>query len=171
MNSLTDSEYITTRPEDFVTSGILRQVISRLIVSDECWDWSGAKSRGYGLVYLSKGEAGRRTTRNAHVVVYEMLRGAVPSGLVLDHLCRNPSCSNPDHLEPVTMKENVLRGVGPTAINSRKTHCSNGHAYSDENTYTIKRPNGALVRDCVTCRKATKLRYLLRKNPFRRARS
>lgn len=70
-----------------------------------CWVWNGAKSPlGYGRVSRD----GR--WQEAHRVVYEDLRGPIPKGLSLDHLCRNPSCVNPDHLEPVTHRENLRRG-------------------------------------------------------------
>ena len=65
-----------------------------------CWEWRGVKSRsGYP----------RLGARPAHHVYYERARGPVPAGLTLDHLCRNRGCVNPDHLEPVTLLENVRR--------------------------------------------------------------
>ncbi len=69
-----------------------------------CWIWQGAKDRhGYGHA-----SAGGRT-KKAHRVLYERIRGSIPDGLVLDHLCRNPPCVNPEHLEPVTHFENMRR--------------------------------------------------------------
>ncbi|MDG4910781.1 HNH endonuclease, partial [Mesorhizobium sp. WSM4898] len=62
--------------------------------------------------------------------MYENIKGSIPGGLVLDHLCRVPSCINPDHLEAVPNKENILRGMSKQAINKRKTRCANGHEYS-----------------------------------------
>lgn len=74
----------------------------------------------------------------------------------IDHLCRVTLCVNPDHLEPVSDKENVLRGVGICAINAAKTHCRNGHAY--DAIYG----NGR--RFCRRCRRAQLYRnYLARK--------
>jgi hypothetical protein len=81
----------------------------------------------------------------AHRWAYETIVGSIPEGLELDHLCRNPSCVNPGHLEPVPHRENLARGIG----NGSKTHCPKGHAYSPENTYTG--PNGN--RGCRTCRR------------------
>lgn len=105
-------------------------------ISGTCWEWTAAKMKyGYGR-FRSGGsyENGGRIVF-AHRWAYEYLRGPIPAGLVLDHLCRNPSCVNPDHLEPVTSGENVLRGSGLAAKNAAKTHCPQGHDYTDENTH------------------------------------
>jgi hypothetical protein len=70
-----------------------------------CWDWLRARQEnGYGAAW-----DGHRV-RYAHRVYYERLVGPIPAGHVLDHLCRNPGCINPEHLEPVTDAENVRRG-------------------------------------------------------------
>ena len=64
------------------------------------------------------------------------MRGPIPEGLTLDHLCRVRACVNPAHLEPVTLRENTLRSPSaPTAINARKTECLRGHAFTPENTW------------------------------------
>jgi hypothetical protein len=68
--------------------------------------------------------------------------------LTLDHLCRNKACVNPAHLEPVTNRENVLRGVGLSAENARKTHCKRGHPLSGDNVVVSK---GGRKRRCVAC--------------------
>lgn len=75
-------------------------------------------------------------------------------GEVPDHLCRNRGCVNPDHLDPVTNVENVLRGESPPAQNRRKTVCKNGHPFSPENTYTD--PNGG--RHCRPCHREREAR-------------
>ena len=112
-----------------------------------CWLWIGHvdEKLGYGRFVVE----GRR--RVAHLVSYEALVGPVPAGLQLDHLCRVRSCVNPAHLEPVTQAVNIFRGEGISAINSRKTHCARGHAFSSENT-VLKR--GGKQRCCRTCRDA-----------------
>jgi len=86
----------------------------------------------------------------AHRFAYEALVGPIPEGLKLDHLCRNRACVNPDHTEPVTDRVNTLRGFGPTAMNARATHCSEGHEFTDENTYL----NQSGSRVCLTCMRA-----------------
>ena len=112
---------------------------------DACWEWKGAKSRGYGQIW--------NKDRNAQVprVAYTLWRGEIPTGLEPDHLCRNHACANPRHLELVTGRENVLRGIGPTAINARKTHCKRGHEFTPENIY--RRPGAPEGRECLTCKR------------------
>lgn len=78
------------------------------------------------------------STALVHRQIYAEIKGAIPSGMSLDHLCRNPACVNPDHLEIVTHRENVLRGCGPTAENSKKTVCGHGHELNDANVYLYR---------------------------------
>ena len=111
-----------------------------------CWVWRGAMNgKGYGLCYEGV-SPGRYRWKMAHRVVYEAAKGPIPTGLTLDHLCRNRACVNPDHLEPVSNRENILRGKGATALNARKTHCKRGHELSDRNL----KPNKA-GRECRKC--------------------
>lgn len=94
----------------------------------DCWPWlAGCTSRGYGDFYYD----GKQV--RAHRFAYELLVGPIPEGLQLDHLCRVRHCVNPQHLEPVTHRENVLRGIGPTAEQARRTHCIHGHPFSEDN--------------------------------------
>lgn len=105
----------------------------------------------------------------AHRYVYESIRGPIPEGLVLDHLCRNTSCVNPDHLEPVTYGENFRRGAGtgmalwdgrmPVNPKSLQTHCIHGHEFTTENTYWRTRTN----RKCRQCANSAARRYRARK--------
>lgn len=96
----------------------------------------------------------------AHRIAYELVRGQVPEGLVLDHLCRNRACCNPDHLEAVTNYVNVVvRGEGLSARHARAAHCKRGHAFTDDNTYIT--PKGARV--CRVCQRRREARYRLRK--------
>lgn len=85
-----------------------------------CWDWTAAvdPATGYGKVHIAPG-----ATANAHRAGYELLVGAVPDGLDLDHLCRNRRCVNPAHLEPVTRQENLLRGDTLTAAHAEGRSC------------------------------------------------
>lgn len=118
-----------------------------------CWEWTGHRTQGgYGV---TRGTSRRRTT--AHRVVYEALVGPIPDGYQVDHLCGNPPCVNPAHLEPVTPRENVLRGDTIVAANARKTHCPQGHAYTPDNIYEWKGYPG--TRQCLTCRRASTAAY------------
>lgn len=112
-----------------------------------CWVWLAAHSvtGGYGTVTID-GKSYR-----AHRISWELLRGSIPSGLVLDHLCRNVRCVNPDHLEPVTDRINVLRSTSPIALNARKTHCPQGHAYEGKNLWVWLDSRGREHRKCHVC--------------------
>lgn len=110
-----------------------------------CWNWTGHRNKtGHGRFHPT-----RNRSIAAHRFAYELLVGPIPEGLHLDHLCRNTACVNPDHLEPVTLKENVLRGFGITAQAARATHCKNGHEFTPENT--IVRAKG--WRGCRECKR------------------
>ena len=113
-----------------------------------CWLWIGARDHyGYGAIHL------KAVLRKAHRVVYEMYKGTIPEGLELDHKCRLTCCVNPDHLEPVTHKENLRRaGIsGVAAKNAAKTHCPHGHELTPEN---IKVANHGMGRRCRICANA-----------------
>ena len=99
-----------------------------------CWLWNGS-GRGpyYGKFAIKK------NSFMAHRVSYELFKGKIPDGLEIDHVCRNRICVNPDHLEPVTRKENHARSIAAGAhsslVGKNKTHCPHGHEYTRENTY------------------------------------
>ena len=112
----------------------------------ECLLWPGRVTpQGYGQIGV-----GRKVIR-VHRAAWELVNGPVPPGLVLDHVkargCTHKHCANVAHLEPVTRRENTLRGDTLAAACARKTHCPQGHPYDDANTY--RNPNGK--RYCRTC--------------------
>lgn len=116
---------------------------------EDCWIWTNRLMvGGYGSFSADK------KIWLAHRWSYEFMRAPIPDGLALDHLCSNPPCVNPWHLEPVTQRENVLRSRGITAQNARKTHCKWGHEFTEANTYVDRRGR----RGCRTCRNAASRR-------------
>lgn len=108
-----------------------------------CWVWHGYRMpAGHGRVRVD----GKKVL--VHVWVWGQFVGPVPEGLELDHLCRNPPCCNPEHLEPVTHRVNVLRGEAPAAAHARKTHCPRNHPYDEQNTRIYR---GS--RYCIACQR------------------
>jgi hypothetical protein len=98
--------------------------------------------KGYGKFTISTG-----IKILAHRYAYLMFKGEIPEGLTIDHLCRFTSCVNPDHLEAVTLKVNILRGGTIFAVNSRKTHCHRGHPLEGRNLRINKKGE----RNCRAC--------------------
>lgn len=114
-----------------------------------CWLWTSViDGEGYGDFWDGS------KNLDAHRWSYEHHVGAVPPGLHLDHLCRVRHCVNPDHLEPVTAGENVLRGVGPSAVNAAKTHCKRGHPFAGRNLKIIATTGERRCRECARLRDA-----------------
>ena len=130
-------------------SSRLQNVLLRLVVSPSgCIEWPGAKTPGgYGVVRMAQ--------RNyyVHRLAYEHFHGDIPEGFQIDHLCRNRACANPDHLEAVTQKVNLLRGEGFPARNAAKTHCYRGHPLEGDNLYVRLDGGGRMCRTCYRERK------------------
>lgn len=146
------------KPRRFIFghSSRLQRLNSQQFIIDEdtgCWIWQLGKNQGYGQLTVA-GVAYR-----AHRYFYEQRYGPIPEGFTLDHVCRNRACVNPDHLEPVPNKVNVLRGTGITAINARKPACIHGHPFDETNTYVT--PQGA--RQCKTCNRERQRAYEMRR--------
>lgn len=122
-----------------------------------CWLWTGATtSKGYGSFLISSASSGcrvRQVTGVAHKMTYELVHGVIVQPevgprIVVDHLCRNRACCNPEHLEAVPEVVNVARGTSPSALHAMKTHCPSGHEYTPVNTYVYRNK-----RYCKECRK------------------
>ena len=140
-----------------MTDKELRLFLDKIVVVENgCWLWAAALSRkGYGRV-----SGPNRLMRMAHRVAYKHWVGSIPEGLQLDHLCHNNDkrclggdtclhrrCVNPDHLEPVTHRENGIRGINAQRL---KTHCPQGHPYDESNTW-VTHEHGWRVRRCRAC--------------------
>lgn len=140
---------------------VIDRILARISVTDEgCWLWPGATSKGHGHISWSPG--GRQIVYGrVHRVMYTAMRGSIPEGLDLDHLCHDPKvcapvpatdcphrrCCNPDHLSPATRQANLLRGGTVTAERAAVTHCPSGHEYTAENTLADKKGR----RGCRKC--------------------
>jgi len=111
--------------------------------TNNCWLWTATKTQGgYGKFYF------RQEMGLAHRFSYEIFKGDIPKKLTIDHLCKNTLCVNPEHLEAITQKENVKRGLTGKIkhYNSKKTHCSKGHPFSGYNLIIYRN-----YRKCRTC--------------------
>ena len=113
-----------------------------------CWLWQGSTVKSHNLRY-GQFRDGHRMVK-AHRFSYELLVGPIPEGYTLDHVkargCTSTLCMNPQHLEAVTNKVNILRGLSPSALHAKQTHCIHGHPFNEENTYVW---HGK--RDCRAC--------------------
>ena len=108
-----------------------------------CWVWEAGKIRGYGYFALT-----HRKSVKAHRFAYELMVGPIPEGLCIDHLCRNHSCVNPEHLEAVTLSVNIRRGLLSEVNRERGrqvTHCPRGHKHTDSK------------KQCQPCRKILRI--------------
>jgi hypothetical protein len=130
------------------TDPLLRFLPKVGIAASGCWEWLTYRTPdGYGQFW------GGNACILAHRWSYQHYVGPIPDGLVIDHLCRNPGCVNPDHLEPVPMRTNTERGLlyeTLAATAKKKTHCKRGHPLSGPNLFIDRRGD----RCCKTCRAA-----------------
>jgi hypothetical protein len=134
---------------------LYERIDARIEKVGDCWICRGrTNGRGYAMIT----DGGKSLL--VHQVMYQRYRGEIPIGLEPDHTCRLTLCVNPDHLEPVTHRENILRGTSPAALNAQKSHCPSGHAYDTENTRHT--PGGGRI--CRAChREDSTRRYHERK--------
>lgn len=123
--------------------------------ADDCWEWQGSSAQtGHGTFWDGEQPTG------AHRFSYELHVGDIPEGRVIDHLCDNGACVNPDHLQLASMRENNLRSDTIAARNAAKTHCKRGHPLSGDNLYVAPKTG---ARNCRTCMRAADQRYKQRR--------
>jgi hypothetical protein len=109
----------------------------------DCWTYTGHRqANGYGTVGIEQG-----VTRYVHRVVWEALVSPIPDGKVIDHLCRNRACCNPDHMRVTDTRGNVLAGYSAAAFAARRSHCAKGHEYTEANTRITTKG----TRQCRAC--------------------
>lgn len=121
---------------------------SRVVVDEtsDCWVWVGSRGRdGYGRTRV------RESSQLAHRVAFATWAEPLRKGLQLDHLCRVRSCINPKHLEQVTARENVRRGVAPPAVQAKRTVCVRGHPLNGPDARLYAGQAGK-HRQCIVCR-------------------
>jgi hypothetical protein len=139
-----------------VTPAVSERFWAKIVQRGDCWEWTGG-TIGAGYGHFTQG--GEQKMMLAHRWAYEAMVGEIPAGLVLDHLCMNKLCVNPDHLDPVTQAVNIERN--PNSINktcAMVTHCPAGHAYDEANTRWYK---GG--RNCRACARVHTANYRARK--------
>lgn len=125
----------------------MQKILTKIYVTNSgCWEWLGRiDGNGYG----------KYANFYIHRTVFEYYNGDIDPKLELDHLCRNRSCCNTNHLEAVTHIENIMRGSGVCAINAKKTHCKHGHEFTSENTLSVHGNR----RNCKKCRATANLKW------------
>lgn len=143
----------------------LRQRFDEKFVIDPsgCWVWIGAcDTLGYGHIAAPEHNRNGGKLGRAHRVAWALYKGPIPEGLVIDHLCKNRFCVNPEHLEPVTFKENLDRSDSASTLEAKKTQCLRGHSLSGSNIYETKK--GRVCRQCSNMRKHKHRAYKMEKN-------
>jgi hypothetical protein len=127
-----------------VTAPLLDRIMERVDRQpDGCWLWTAGRTRGgYPTFAPRHGES-----RLVHRLAYELLVGPIPEGLTLDHLCKRPLCVNPEHLEPVTQRENLMRSRQDTYVAHRNGTCTKGHPESE----LYRRKSNGQVAYCRAC--------------------
>lgn len=144
----------TTAKPINVTPNLTRRFMDKYVpATDECSIWPGQRDpNGYGHLHADGSHY------LAHRVAYTLLVGAIPDGLVIDHLCRSTGCVNPTHLEPVTNRENLVRGMSPMAQALRSGLCYRGHERVDVDRFGD-------CRKCKNIRQAERRRVLEAADP------
>lgn len=136
-------DYVNAKWDESVQQRVWKRV-ARPHCPDGCWIWQGTVTpKGYGRIRIGKGFF------YVHRLMKAKAEGAMPHDKHCDHLCRNPRCVNPSHIELVSPKINTARGLSATVTSQRhadRTHCKRGHEFTPENTRQAA--NGRACREC-----------------------
>jgi hypothetical protein len=134
----------------FQCSVMADRLYSNIKYVGDCWIWQGrVNAEGYGRIRVPHEESKWAVHRLSYVIAH----GHLSDDLTIDHLCRTPSCINPEHLEAVTMETNIRRGFGIGMRNAAKLECVNGHPYVDGSYILEQIGNGKQARRCIICRR------------------
>lgn len=127
----------------------------RILDMSTCWEYLGGTSlQGYGRVRIDN------VSYYSHIVAYTFIKGEIPEGYEIDHICRNRACVNPGHLRAVKPYLNIIENSeGVAAKNSKKTQCSKGHQYVEGSYYESKKNNGRVSRVCKICTRTYNKNY------------
>lgn len=129
----------------------IEKFLSNIAISidTDCWNWIAHINLGYGIFGKYR----------AHRVSYSIFKGDIPTSFVVDHLCGNKACCNPDHLRAVEQRENIRHTLNTITVkNKMATHCPKGHEYTESNTYRCSKG-----RACFTCRRTNSRNFRLKK--------
>lgn len=136
------------------------RILGRIdVMADGCWLWAKSLNRdGYGVLRVDG------VQWLAHRLSYKLFVGPIPEGAELDHTCRRRACVNPQHLEPVTHRENIVRGSHPNIVRHRKAICSKGHAVVGDNV-SVRSDGRLLCRQCINARARNNRAIARNENP------
>lgn len=127
---------------------LLERLLDKVIPEPNsgCWLWVGGNDgkAGYGSIRVG------RDKLKAHRVSHELFKGPIPAGQTIHHRCNTPACVNPDHLQPMTFRENNRHSNSCSAKRARQTHCNRGHELSGDNLLIV------VARQCRACVRAAK---------------
>lgn len=132
-----------------MTPALIERFNGYILKGESCWTWRGPLRNGYGMFYFGYNR------RPAHRLSWELAHGCeIDPTLVIDHLCRNTRCVNPDHLEPVPQRTNVLRGMGPSGVKTRRVEidgrCVRGHDVTSPEAWYHAPSGERRCRQCST---------------------